>query len=185
MKLLSLDQYLKRYGVTENTPIEKVNELKVSYRKWYQKEYGKLRRNKEKDIKVRMSLEEYQKLEKGASKHGFTKLSPFLKQMAFSYLEQRFIVPDDAKLQELSTQIQRIGNNINQLVHTAHSLRMYDAKQTYEGVYNEVKNLKIEVKKAVKQPSNIFQVLEDILKTDSDLIVFVEQIIEKIKEEKG
>lgn len=185
MKLLTLEQYLSRYGVNAETPPERIAELKVAYRKWYQREYGRLRREREKDIKVRMTKEEYRQLKKAAKEHGYDNLSPFLKTMAFAYLDQRFIVPDESKLDELTIQVQRIGNNINQVVHHAHRMKRYDMKSTYEGLSDGVKRLKTEVQSAVKQPKNIFTVLEDVLKMDASLVGMVEDIIQKVKREQS
>lgn len=181
MNFPTLEDYLIQQGVDENTSPERKEILKTAYKTAYQKAYGKERRKRERDIKVRMEVGEYQRMKSAAKKHGYTHLSPFLKASAFAYIDQRFLLMEDSKLRALEISIQRIGHNINQLVHQAHAMKLYNMEQTYTGLRHEVKNLKAEVQQHLRQPPNLFEQLQDVLLTDPHLISAVEAILENAK----
>lgn len=155
----SLTEFLIEYGVNQETPKEKVEELKKTYQKSYHHYYYKLRKNREKRLETRLSFTEYRTLQKWAKRHKRKHLAPFLKEMAFAYLNETYIEKDPALTESLLLQIRRIGNNVNQVVQSMHSTRDYSNAKYYESLTSSIEEVRSEVKAFITAPPELSPVM--------------------------
>lgn len=124
---------------------EKESHFKKKYRmRAYRKE--------SKYFTCKLSQEEFKKIIQHADKTGF-KPASFFKKSALAYLEQKFLVPQDTKieLQTLTFLIRNISNNLNQIAKHANQAQQLSFSHFFKAQQNvfELENL---IKDFVKNP---------------------------------
>ena len=115
----SLSTYLKKRGLTKDSPLDFLQAAKKEHRRLYQKEYQSNRKKKILRLGVSLTPTEYRRLSRTAKEHGL-KTGSFIRKAALAYTEQKFLLPDDATVLALELGIRRVGLNINQVVRHIH-----------------------------------------------------------------
>lgn len=109
-------------------------------------------RKKFKHFTCKVSPEEFKKITQHAHKTGL-KPTSFFKKSAFAYLEQKFLVPQDTKieLQTLVFLIRNISNNLNQIAKHANKAQQLSFPHFFKAQRNifELEDL---IKDFVKNP---------------------------------
>lgn len=118
------------------------------------KEKHRLRayRKKNKYFTCKVSRKEFNKITQHALKTGL-KPTPFFKKSAFAYLEQKFLVPQDIKidLETLIFLIRNISNNLNQIAKHANQAQQLSFSHFFKANQN-VSDLENLIKNFVKNP---------------------------------
>jgi hypothetical protein len=80
-------------------------------------------------VDVTLTPAQYADLEQAAHAAG-RKVTVFLREAAFAYLERRYLVPTDTEqgLHAVTRQLRAAGNNLNQLAHQANTQRRATAE---------------------------------------------------------
>ncbi len=112
-------QYLKEHGITNKTDEHRIERLKKTYRREYLREYRKRSRSSLKRLTIGFSKDDHRKL-KLASKDHHRSLSEFIRNAAIAYIEQGYLPHDVKQIKDLTLNLQRIGNNINQITRRLH-----------------------------------------------------------------
>lgn len=124
----SLTQWLSdRKDDAGRSPAE-LEALKESYWKEYHRAYHLHRKQKWKRLTLRMSPSEHRVF----SEHLRVRcrrlsLNAAIKQWALAYLNEQYVPRDPESIQQLVQQVQKIGNNVNQVVHQLHRDRKHQA----------------------------------------------------------
>lgn len=103
-----------------------MNEKRSEYQKQYREKY----KSRTKRVNLTFTNEEHRAFLRAAKAEG-VKLSGYIKQLAFSGLQQKAHIPPDLKeeLKTLRFAILNIANNVNQIAHysnTVHSMTASD-----------------------------------------------------------
>lgn len=112
----ALWEYLELSGAL-NRGEDEIKEAKHLYRKKYFLEYKKQQRKKKPEFTIRLSREkgELKKVSDAAKKHHMT-IPAFIKESAFAYLEQEYLVPDRLLIAELEQLLSDCLNEIKSIV---------------------------------------------------------------------
>ena len=124
MKHKSFQEYLLANNLVDKLTIEERLALQKKWRNAYQKEYHQKYGKKRIRKTITLTKQENTILVTAAKKHKKT-LNDFLKESAFAYLNQYYIVPNEKQVQEAIVQMRKIGTLINQvcLLYTSPSPR--------------------------------------------------------------
>lgn len=124
------------------------NENSQSERKTYQKTYKENYKKRHKSVNVTLTLAEY-KLLKELAKQQQTKPTTLLKELAFAQMDKQVVYPTELLnlLQEHNRQVRAIGNNLNQLAHSANIFTEVDKKT----VFNHLRQLHLQIDNYTKQ----------------------------------
>ena len=125
MQQISLTDYLKQQGVTTETSKEELSQLKQQYWKAYHKVYYQRRKLQHHRLTLRLTDEEYGRLQNHAQEHQDISFSAFIKESALAYLEKQYIPRDTEATNELVKSIRKIGRVINQVVQSLHRATKY------------------------------------------------------------
>lgn len=100
----------------------------------------------------KVSQEEFNKITQHANKTGL-KPTSFFKKSAFAYLEQKFLVPQDLKidLETLIFLIRNISNNLNQIAKHANQAQQLSFSHFFKA-HQTVSELEDLIKDFVKNP---------------------------------
>ena len=138
-KLGTLSDYLHTQGVNEKTPEATIEEHKKAYWKSYHKQYYQQRKKVYHRFTLRLDQNEYKRLHYYAQQHQGKKMTSFIKAAALAYLEQNYVPRQPKLLQEITIQIRKIGNVINQVVQSLHRTAK---RKGMTGAYAEEGDLK-------------------------------------------
>lgn len=94
-------------------------------KKKYQKDYMTEFRQQHKRVELNFTIKDYRAFEKSAKAEGLT-VSQTIKNMATAYQQQNYFVPNELKekLDALHYLIRNVANNINQITHRSHTLKV-------------------------------------------------------------
>lgn len=149
----SLAQFLARKGLHQDSSPEEVVKAKNEYRDQYMRQKQKEFRETHIRKEIYLTKREFGYLKGAAEKHQM-KLSRFIKKIAFAYLKQLFIVPDDTHVRNLELELRRIGNNINQV--TKHVNQKSEVKEEHVQVLLVLlKKIDNKVSNALRNPSKV------------------------------
>lgn len=117
-------------------------------KKYRMREY----RQESKYFTCKVSQEEFEKITQHAHNTGL-KPTSFFKKSAFAYLEQKFLVPQDTKieLQTLVFLIRNISNNLNQIAKHANQAQQLSFSHFFKA-HQTVSELEDLIKNFVKNP---------------------------------
>lgn len=123
-KLPSLSDYLQQEGVSIETPEAKREEVTRQYWKLYHRQYYQYRKQQFKRFTLRLTMPEYERFMHHAKRHHTPDeklhLGNYIKAAALAYVEQKYVPRNTKPIESLTVQIQKVGNNINQVVHAIH-----------------------------------------------------------------
>ena len=198
-KIPTLSAYLKSKGVNDETSILEVEELKKIYWKAYHKNYYQQRKKDYKRLTLRLTKEEYDRLQIHAKEYSDLSFSTFIKQSALAYLEQNYIPQNPQEISALTKAIRKIGNVINQVVQSIHRTAkrgnlsgafsdegdLKKLHQEYDFLVGRVTAIEQEVENFMGKPTEkIGVVLTKILLQDPSKIVTVRALLDKIESQK-
>ena len=115
----SLSTYLKKRGLTKDSPPDLLQAAKKEHRRLYQKEYQSNRKIKIRRLGISLTPTEYRRLSRTANEHGLL-VATFAKEAIMSYMDRRYVLPDNTTVLALELGIRRVGLNINQVVRHIH-----------------------------------------------------------------
>lgn len=142
----------------------------------YREEY----RTRHKRIEIVCVHEEYDVLKVAAIKHG-KKLSPFIRECAFAYLKEGFILPDEEAVSALKRELRRWGNNLNQIAYHANKTQSINASQITQAI-KLVQALEQKIEHLYRQPKSIRQVIIEEVKREPDLIPRIQYLLNQISQ---
>lgn len=140
------------------TPEARKEDQKIKRAKYMRTEYKKQRKR----VDCILTNDEYKQLSKQARKH-WLKVTSFLRESAFAYIDQKYLIPDDIqeKLEQNMFLLRNIANNINQIAkhtNTTHKLSIlnaYKMKRLIHGLEDQIKKFITSPKK-----ENDYQIME-------------------------
>jgi len=182
MKSKALEKYLIQQGLDENSKPEKLKEAKAQYLKNYHRTYKKIRRQNLKYLRLELSKEDYSTIQKMASRHKM-KVATFARESIFSYLNQRYLIPNNGEITRLKFEIRKIGTNINQVVRRFHQDKYPDYYRVVFDLKQKVNDLENMLANKFENPPNMIDLLEDIFRRNPETIQQVKNLISKIEEE--
>lgn len=197
MKTLpNLSEYLKSQGVDDATPAERIQTVKNEYWKLYQQQYYQHRKKQHQRLTLRLTQEEYRRLQTHAKEYENLSFSAFIKQAALAYLEEGYIPRDSQKTDEVTKSIRKIGNLINQVVQSLHRTAKRGSLSGAFSDENDIKKLYREYEFLVKRvadlekeahtffaspPTKIGKALIDILQDDPAKIQEVRALLDELE----
>ncbi|MEO0877105.1 MAG: hypothetical protein AAFY48_21110, partial [Bacteroidota bacterium] len=131
---------------------EMMDKKKKADRREYHREYGEQRRKEQRRITLWVPMSEYDHLREQATMHGYKSLPAFIQHCSEAYLDKEYLVHRPEFLQEMITQIRKIGNQANQLTMHTHALRDYEQADRYRGLRDQVYELSQYVRQKMEQP---------------------------------
>jgi len=183
MEFENVQEYLFKNGYLDGShsksDIAKVKqEWKKKYQKAYQRKYKKENYRKE----IVFKKEEWKLIQQGAKNHNQeTKISPFLKECIFAYLNQCFVLPDDELVQSTEIEIRRVGVLLNQIARHINTSRTISFEQMEE-VKKLLFNLDIFVHETLRTPKTIENLLDEAVDNDPQILNYLEQLIANKKQ---
>ena len=173
--------------------------LKKEYQKLYQKEYNRRRKEKIR-ITLRLNKKEYETIQSAKQKYLKRSMNKFIIDSSIAYTNNEFLQHDPSALKNLNSSINKIGNNINQIVHKLH-LQIFQTEKNnasadfsmetlyrlldgYEELLKELNLLKQEIKLSLKNPPASILELEwqEVRKDKSKLKQLIDYLQNHYKE---
>lgn len=109
------------------------------------------------------TIAEAKEIEREADKYGKT-TPQFIKTLVEVHLNGNgYLMHDESKLQDLVYQLRKVGSNLNQTVRHINSTREVSYKDV-ERLQNQLNAIENQVVKALTQPPEITQILQEYLK---------------------
>ena len=121
----SLSAYLKAQGVNSTTSESEIRAHKKAWKKLYHQNYYQSRKKREYRMTIRLKPAVYRYFQQAKKSHRRKRLNGFLPECARAYLEQGYIGHNVKEVELLNKQIRKIGNTINQVVHSIHRSRRH------------------------------------------------------------
>ena len=180
-QLPSLSAYLASKGVTESTPKSEIDRFKKAHRKIYQRLYDQQRRKKKKRLQQDVSKAQYQQFKKEAKRHKEKSPSAFVLKCALAYLNQHYIPHDPELIRQYIIQVRRIGNNINQVVHSLHYQKDYSNKSAYQQIKKQVDTLQEAVHEHMNKSLPIGQELMRLFTENPKTVEYFEKFLAEWK----
>lgn len=155
---------------------ESLKTHKASYQKtWYQQNKERLYRST-----IQFEKPDYLRLKHAAENHNM-KLAEFIRKAVIAYLSKQYLTIEKAKLSELSIQLARIGNNINQVAKHANDNQYASEKHIaylFQCLAHIEKDLVIP---ALTQPPTLLENIEAQMNADATFANEVEKLVTKRK----
>lgn len=145
-----------------------------------QTEYRRAYRTRHKRIEIVCACEEYDLLKNSARKHG-RKLSPFVLECAFSYLNEGFILPDEEAVSELKRELRRWGNNLNQIAYHANRTQQVSVGDITRAI-QLVQTLETRLDRLFHEPKSLRVAIEEEIQRDPELIPRIRYILDQCKQ---
>ncbi len=123
----SMKEYLFASGILETGTQAEIADAKKEYRRAYLRQKQQEHRAKNKIVRLSFPHEYTEYLEAKAIEYNMS-LPLFLKSCIDGYLRQAFVLPNDRQVKQVELELNRIGNNINQLVRHCHRLSLNPEK---------------------------------------------------------
>jgi len=150
-------------------------EKRKKYLKKYLKGYFKDKKRKE----LIFTKKEYSILQKIAKQHN-TKVGSFAKKCVFSYLDKKYILPDQKQLNRLELDIKKIGNNINQVAKHSNKVKtmgLFDAMR----INTNLLKMEEKIDTVINQPSDLLEEITKSIRGNPQMIYNIEMILYKQK----
>jgi hypothetical protein len=158
-KKMTLREFLTEQKITVNSPIEQIEKAKKFYRKNYLKQYYHQNKHLRQRKNITFSLEEYDLIASTANDNDM-KVAAFIREAILAYLEGEVLLPNDHISQVINQEINKVGNNVNQLVRYIHQ-RNNITKEDIFTLKNHLQSISRFVKKQYKTPSNLIDIVKE------------------------
>jgi len=147
----SLAQFLTAKGLDKTSNPDDIEKAKAEFKKLYFKEKQKEFRETHIRKEIYLTKKEFGYLIHHAEKHQ-QKLSRFIKNAAFAYLQNKYILPDDTQVRNLELEIRRAGNLWNQIAKRANTSGVV-TKEDIRLIKVQLEVLSEKASKALRDPS--------------------------------
>lgn len=196
----SLADWLLQQGNVSSKSEAELEALKKSYWSAYHRHYYQHRKKHWKRLTLRLSPQEHQRLLDHASvRCRQLSLNTAIKEFALAYLDEQYVPRDSEAIQTLSQQLQKIGNNINQIVQQLHRTRKYltmtgaspnqemdSLQQGYTQLVEQVAVLKQDVQGYFHSPPLRLDIaLWELVRDQPEKVEEVRNILDKIEKATG
>ena len=161
-KKMTLREFLVQQKITIHSPIEQVEKAKKFYRKNYLKQYYHENKHLRQRKNITFSLEEYDLIEDQAKDHDM-KVAAFIREAILAYIEGEVLLPQDHISKGVMHEINKIGNNINQLVRYIHQ-RSNITKEDIFSLKNDLQVIEGFIKQQYQTPPNLIDIVKDRMK---------------------
>lgn len=162
---------------------EELKELKKEFRKLYQRAYYHERKKREHRVSIRLSHKEIKEISFYAQRHNGLSMNRFIKSTCLAYLENRYLLRNLKPVEDLISEVRKIGNNINQLVRVSHqklnaskfqSIQEKDLKQLC-GISGKALSVVIQTQRLIERkmeslPQRLDVALDEFLKSNPERI---------------
>lgn len=120
----SLKKFLAEH---RNVSESKLDSLKKEYYRQYHREYRKRlkREQSKKQVTIRLNQDEFKKITLSKIQHNKSSLASFIVKSAIAYIDQAYLPHNEDDIRKLILEINKIGNNVNQIVHKLHIQLQY------------------------------------------------------------
>lgn len=165
----SMMEYLAKLGVLDQSD-EQIKNAKKDYRLLYRREHKKLQRQRRKEFQVTFSLDEF-RIVQSASKTHHRSVTRLIHDAALAYLEQRYLVPDQATVVALHRFLGRCQQDIRAI-----KIRLEKSgRERLElmDLMRRVEEMEAELHPLLKRPVSIIDVVRNAV-TESP--AFAEQL---------
>ena len=169
----TLREYLLRNGVNESTPSYQIDNLKKAYEKQYLKTYQKDYRKKNKRVELTLSSKEHQKIQR-ASKGA--KMATFIKSAVFAYLDKKYVIPDNEKVQRLELGIRNLGNLLQQLVDDCPSSM---SQADFDFLRQKINGLEDMMSTSFRNPKEVLDFIHQQIQQTPSLKVAIAQLVNR------
>lgn len=134
------EAFLRSLGLLDpDTPLADLEAAKAEYQKAKKKVLAKQYRKTHARIEFYVPFEERDLLKAESSERGL-KTGQFVRYVLKSHRAQQSLLPDVAHVHDMTMQVQRIGNNINQVVKKLHEMRIHPA-DAVEVMHDQIREL--------------------------------------------
>jgi len=145
-------EYLEATGVLENGTEEEIFAAKKAYRKDYFLKYKKSQRTNKPEFTINLSKKngEYYRIKTAAERHRMT-LTAFIRSAALSYLDMRFLVPNEPQVALLEQILSQCLNEIQRIVG-ARERYHWERLQKFEEIEKRIEKLEAEIGNVFRNP---------------------------------
>lgn len=145
-------EYLEATGVLENGTEEEICSAKKAYRKDYFLQYKKSQRRQKPEFTINLSKKngEYYRVKKAADSHKMT-LTAFIRSAALSYLDNRYLVPNESQVALLEQILSQCLNEIQRIVG-ARERYHWEREQKFEEIEKRIEKLELEIGNVFRNP---------------------------------
>jgi len=174
----TLWQYLNKLGLLEREATgEELAEAKRQYRKIYQKDYQKQFRRNHVRKDLFLTKKEHAQLSAVAKQHkGRKSVARLCKELAFAYLDNHYVLPDDAQVRQLELYLRGATNNLNQLVRYVHRQKAFSLHEL-DILRCQVNEMEERISKALRHPSTLQGYLKKLVQEKPELLTTIRDIL--------
>ena len=149
--------YLDALGVLDNGTEEEIQAAKKAYRKDYFLRYKREQRVKKPEFTISFSNKngEYTKVRRGAERHKMT-VTAFIRSSVLTYLDQKFLVPNQDQVAHLEQLLSQCLNEISKLV-SARERYHWERTEKFEAIEKRIQQLESEINEVFRNPPRIDQ----------------------------
>lgn len=183
-KYKSLQDFLQQKGVSSQTPMPDIVALKKAYWKEKRKLYYQIEKQRERRINITLSNQEYALVKRSADLHG-ERVTPHAKAQLLAQLNKSVLLPNEDAIFDLIAEINAIGNNINQVVHTMHAVRAYHDMNRYNELLVGVRQYQKRIETYLKNPPDLYEALEKDLMQNPHHEHKLQQLLHQIQTNKS
>jgi hypothetical protein len=154
----SIWDYLKSVpGLLEMGDDAAIAAARNEYWKMKNRQYQALRRKRGKEIKIALTLKEWQVIADGAKKQNMS-VSNFAKLSCMAYLSQTFVVPDVATVRKIEVAFLRALTAIERIAVKEKSSWLIKSND-YEELKDVIQDLRASFKKELRQPDLLLSII--------------------------
>lgn len=158
-----LQEFLKSEGVDETTPKDKVESLKKAFWTARRRMLNREKRGSKKEVRFSLNSREWMSLKVMADQKSLT-VTEYVKECVRVYNDGLYIPPKIEDLENLKSEIRKIGVNLNQITFRFHTLGDIANVQLVESLHSEMKRVIRNLENAIKNPSKIDDLIYEKLK---------------------
>lgn len=174
---MTMKEYLFASGILERGTKEEIADAKKDYRREYLRRKKEEHRTKNRTISLSFPNIYAEYLESKAIEYHM-QIPTFLKACINGYLEQVYIIPDEKNIKGLETALNRIGNNINQLVRHCHRLSLDPTKALGE-IHAMLGKMDEQIGMHLRYPNNLETIITQTLQKQPEYKTRLQRILEQ------
>lgn len=159
----TLQEFLLKNGVGENSTSDTIEVLKKQYYRRYHKEYYQERKEKRKRVELRFTNQEYSVLKQKAVQEKKALATYLKEQLLHNDNIPVYLSTDEKAIHQLRYEINAIGNNINQVVYAMHGMKNYHQEAHYKDLLNQIVEMRNKVQMFLTKPPKLMETLKDQL----------------------
>lgn len=173
----SLKAYLFESGILEQGTQEEIAAAKKTYRRQYLKRKKEEYRARHQTISLSFTNEDAKELAQKASTYEM-RLPAFIKACVYAYLEQIFVLPNEAEVQKIELLLRQIGNNVNQITRLCNRLSVSPETALCD-IHGLLQKLDGDLTELFRRPKSVEILLIEGLKQHPQFIHRLQKIIDQ------